>query len=118
MKETYIVIKKLPDADIGTEVIWVNDGCYRYKKSQPYLAYAELTQAQVVNSTEFFAPADKYPEYYAYNEPTYNRREILDLVMQVKQVKSGKSLTTAWHNFEKDLRELGNANAEKILKNK
>lgn len=81
--EKYIVIKKLPDAKVGTEVNWdENENCFWYNKSgwtspndKNYLSAEQVTQ-----SYEYFCLADKYPEYYAFNYPVYSINEILKLV--------------------------------------
>lgn len=112
----YIIIKELPDAYIGTEVIWDESAnSYYYEKCGWVSPHQRnyLTMGQVTQTPEYFCKKEEYPDYFAYKNPVYSREEILSLI----NVCFGKD-TKDIYNFEKKLRELGIKNAELILKNK
>lgn len=122
--EKYIVVKKLPDASIGTEVIWSEgSNCFYYEKKlngilcTNYLSYEEVTE-----NNEFFCKANEYPEYYAYKFPVYSREEILGLLRDSfphQYMSSGDfriSVSREIRQFETSLRELGKLKAEVIIK--
>lgn len=109
--EKYIVIKELPDAHVGTEVIWDEENnVFYYQKSGWVSPHPKnhLTPGQVTQTPEYFCRANEYPEYYAYHHPVYSRKEILDLV------KECFCDTSTTRKFEKRLREIGKSNAEKM----
>jgi hypothetical protein len=122
--ETYIVIKNLPDAQVGTEVHWNSyKNFYCYKKSS--FVYPNdttfLTEAQVTQTPEFFCRAIEYPEYFAYKHPVYSREEIIALIKECfpKITMSGQFELSASKEikfFEEKLRELGKKNAEITIK--
>lgn len=122
----YIVIKELPDADVGTEINW--DECanaFWYKKSCfiPPHEKSFLTAGQVTQTPEYFCKADEYPEYFAYKHPVYNREEILNLIKECfpNRRMSGQfdiSASKEIHEFEKRLRDIGKYNAEILIRRK
>lgn len=124
--EKYIVIKKLPDANVGTEVNWnESENCFNYEKSD-FISpnnKAYLTSAQVTQVPEYFCKANEYPEYFAYKYPVYNREEILKLVEECFPNKrfTGQfelSASKEIRDLDNKLRELGRINAEKLIYNK
>jgi hypothetical protein len=121
--EKYILIKELPDASVGTEVIWdepanafyYQKGCFISPYSRNYLSAGQVTQNQ-----EYFCKAVEYPEYFAYNNPVYSREEILKLLNGVfpNKIVDFLSVSPQLKRFEDALRELGKIKAEKILNKK
>ena len=66
MKETYVVIKRLPDAEVGTEVKWdEEENVYYYKKSVCTSPndISILKEEQVIEFPEFFCKTIEYAEY-------------------------------------------------------
>lgn len=121
--EKYIVVKKLPDASIGTEVIWSEESnCFYYeKKLNGILCINYLSYEEVTENNEFFCKANEYPEYYAYKFPVYSREEILGLLKDSFPNKSisgeyNISASREIRQFETSLRELGKLKAEVIIK--
>lgn len=123
----YIVIKELPDASVGTEVIWDESAnAFYYEKCCWVSPHRRnyLSAGQVTQTPEYFCKAIEYPEYYAYKFPVYNREEILRLLIECfpsRNVSNGSYNLTVSNEiqlFERKLRELGRANAEKIMYNK
>jgi hypothetical protein len=120
----YIVIKELPDADVGTEVKWSeNENCFYYDKTLWVSPHNKsyLSKGQVMENPEYFTPAEQYQEYYAYKNPVYNREEILNLLNTCFPNKtiSGQfhiSVSKEIEQFKSKLRELGLKNAKNILK--
>lgn len=116
MKEQkYVVIKKLPDADVGIEVIWdETNNCYYYEKSAHVSPNDKsyLTAGQVTQTPEFFCKAIEYAEYYGYHFPVLSRKEVLNLL----DSHYNKTNTPERRCFETDLRELAKINAEKLIK--
>jgi len=121
--DTYIVIKQLPDADVGTKVNWdKNANVFYYKKScfvSPHKK-SYLTAGQVTQTPEYFCKIDEYSEYFAYKYPVYSREEILNLVEECFPNKriSGEfeiSSSKEIHHFKERLKEIGKFNAEKII---
>jgi len=119
----YIVIKNLPDACVGTDVMWdTSANSYYYKKSA-YVSPNDttfLTAGQVTQNPEFFCKDVDYPEYFAYKHPVYNREEIISLIEECFPDKrmSGDYQISASNEielFRKKLRELGKTNAKKII---
>lgn len=121
--DKYIVIKELPDASVGTEVIWdesanvfyYEKGCWVSPHKRNYLSAGQVTQ-----TPEYFCKAEEYPEYYAYKYPVYSREEILKLLNESFPNKSmsGKYNVSASEElmlFEEKLRNLGKSNAERIM---
>lgn len=121
--DKYIVIKKLPDASVGTEVIWdENANAFYYKKNcwvsphdKNYLSFRQVTQ-----TPEYFCSERKHTEYFAYNYPVYSRKEILELLKECFPDKniSGSfnlSVSNEIHNFEIKLKDLGMRNAKKLM---
>jgi len=111
--EKYIVIKGLPDAHVGTEVDWNEKlNCYQYKKSESFANQdaTYLTQKQIVENSTFFCKATEYPEYFAYWNPVYTRKDVLDLIKVTFQYKNHDT-----YRFEAALRSFGKEKAEKIL---
>jgi len=124
--EKYIIIKQLPDANVGTEVNWnKNANTFWYKKNY-YISPHEknfLTVGQVTQTPEYFCKVDEYPEYFAYKYPVYNRKEILKLIKECfpNERINGQfeiSASKEIYEFEQRLRELGKTNAENLIKNK
>ncbi len=126
-KEKYIVIVELPDAHIGTEVIWdENKNHYYYNKSS-YVSPDNknyLTAGQVTQSPKFFKKASEYAEHYAYHEPTYSRKDVLDLIKTVFPNNATNTdnqreyvIRQELDRFNKELREMGRVKAEKLLNN-
>jgi len=111
--EKYIIIKELPDASVGTEVIWDEEsnafyyekGCWVSPHNRNYLSAGQVTQ-----TPEYFCKAQDYPEYYAYHYPVYSRKEVLELLKD--------KLTSRDQMFKERLRNLGKSNAELILSQK
>ncbi len=122
--DKYIIIKELPDANVGTEVNWDESvNAFWYKKccfvSQHEKSF--LTTEQVTQTPEYFCKVDEYPEYFAYKYPVYNREEILNLIKECFPNKrvSGQfeiSASKEIYQFEHRLRELGKSNAEKLIR--
>jgi len=111
--DDYVVIGKLPDADVGTVVKWNQAGKYFWYNRNNYPTAHDVTylnQDQVENNKKIFCKANQYPEYYAYHNPVYSRKDILELI----GVFSFKNSTEA-HTFNEELRELGKENAEKLI---
>lgn len=112
-KENYIVIKELPDACVGTVVIWDESAnCFYYEKNcwvSPHQK-AYLTAGQVTQTPEYFCKAKEYPEYYAYKYPVFSREDILNLLEKHALTRS------ICYKFEVELRELGKTKAEQIIK--
>jgi len=123
-KETYIVVKELPDANIGTKVLWDDAKCLYYYKKNAYVApndTAFLTAGQVTQTPEFFCKETKYPENFAYKNPVYSRKEILNLIKECFPDRSisgsfNISASKELYLFEDKLRALGKKNAETIIK--
>lgn len=123
--EKYIIIKELPDANIGTEVIWDETlNAFYYKKSCYISSYEKniLTVEQVTQTPAYFCKIDEYPEYFAYKYPVYSREEILNLIKEcfVNKKLTGQfelSASKEIHQFENRLREIGKINAETIIHN-
>jgi len=120
--QNYVVIKQLPDANIGTHVIWSEaENCYKYFKSA-YVSPNDityLTAGQVTQTPEFFCKAIEYPEYYGYHFPVLSRGEVLELVK--KYLIGDKDEVTynkleSIHSFEVNLRDLAEKNAKKLRK--
>jgi hypothetical protein len=126
--ENYIIIRELPDASVGTEVIWDGLKNYFYYKKSAFVspnATTFLTAGQVTQNPLFFCKATEYPEHYAYKYPVYSREEILSLVKEcfpnrrlngfcggVYEVSAAKEVRL----FELKLREIGKINAQKLIK--
>lgn len=121
--EKYIIIKELPDANIGTEVIWdESSNAFYYEKSCYISPHKKnfLTAAQVTQTPKYFCKADEYPEYFAYKYPVYSREEILNLIKEcfVNKRMTGQfeiSASKEIHQFENRLKEIGKFNAENII---
>lgn len=125
--ENYVVIKRLPDADIGTGVIW--DGAiqgYVYQRNTASTGYVDaiLTKEQVVNNHDFFAKESEWPDYYSYHNPVFRRKDILDLINECFGDKSasGKgykiSASKELYLFQQKLRELGDLKAKEYINDK
>lgn len=122
--ENYIVIKKLPDAEVGVKVNWCETKkCFKYKKSEyiPPNDTTYLTFEQVTQNIDYFCKAKEFPDYYAYEYPTYSRKEIDILIEECFPNKrlSGQfeiSASTQLQRFCHRLREIGKINAEKIIR--
>ncbi len=119
--EKYIVIKELPDAHVGTEVIWDEyDNNFYYEKSCYVSPHSRnyLSAGQVTQSPEYFCKAEEYPEYYTYHFPVYSRGEIIKLIKECfpNKIISNELISREMKIFEDKLRELGKYNAEKIIK--
>lgn len=125
----YIVIKELPDASVGTEVIWDDEiGAFVYSKKDIINQVTKnyLTFDAVTKNTDFFCKVDIYPDYYAWNYPILSRFEINNLIDQcfIDKVFSdgnGKfriSASRELNKFKEKLRELGKTKAEIMIKNK
>jgi hypothetical protein len=121
----HIVIKELPDACVGTEVIWDKDAnAFWYEKTGHVSPHQKnyLTAGQVTQTPEYFCDANEYPEYFAYNNPVYSRKEMLDLIKECfpnNSMRSSHGYISAsqeLHKFENELRKLGKLNAENIIK--
>lgn len=112
MKEAYIVIKELPDAVVGTEVIWDEDEkLYSYEKNEPTHKgdRTYLTETQVIKS-DYFCIAEKYPEYYGYYYKVLSRKDVLSIIEKIDMP------STRVYEFERELRVLANLNANFIIK--
>lgn len=122
--EKYIIIKELPDANVGTEVNWdesANAFCYKKGCFVSPHEKSFLTAGQVTQTPEYFCKANEYPEYFAYKHPVYNREEILNLIKECFPNKrmSGQfeiSASKEIHLFENRLREIGKSNAENLIR--
>ena len=123
--ENYVVIKELPDAHVGTDVIWdEGKNHYTYQKSS-YVSPASknyLTAGQVTQTPAFFKKASEYSEYFAWDNPVYSRKEIYDLIKTTFENSEFGTVNLNGHNFEilltrfrNALREMGKNNAEKLL---
>ena len=120
--DKYIVIKELPDASVGTEVVWdENANAFYYEKDfwvsnkKNYLCAEQVTQ-----TPEYFCKAEEYAEYYAYKNPVYSREEVLRLLTESfpNRSMSGEYNVSASRElilFEEKLRNLGKSNAERIM---
>ena len=69
---------------------------------------------QVENNSEYFCKANEFPEYYAYNNPIFSRKEVLEIFEKCfdENNRCKKQI------FSDELRNLGKINAEKILNKK
>jgi hypothetical protein len=118
----HIVIKNLPDADVGTEVIWDDINCmfkYKKKKNVGLIDTNYLNREDVLENTTFFCDADHYPEYYGFNYPVLSRKDVLDLFNDIfHSITHNTSVTHKRNSFEKALRALCKNKAEEILNNK
>lgn len=121
--QNYIVIKELPDANIGTKVIYNEEkNLYFYDKNSQVEGHNfqnYLTEFQVTNMN-FFCPESQYAEYFGYNNPVLSRFDVLELLK--KHFKDGSTYSIGercynkeFHKFEEDLRELTRQKAEKTL---
>ena len=123
--EDYKVIKELPDARVGVDVIWDEEkNCFFYEKSMHVTPFNKsyLTRGQVTQTPEYFCTAKEYPECYAFNYPVFSRKDILDIIKQSfpEKIMDGHfkiSASSQLHNFEVLLRDIGFNNAKDILKN-
>lgn len=127
IEKTYIVIKDLPDAKIGTKVYWNRDmEYYCYEKDikvEPNHTLSFLNREEVEKNREYFCKAEEYPEYYAWRHPVYSRGEVYNLIKECfpnRKFSGSFSLSAAeeLQRFDKRLREKGKQNAEEILENK
>jgi hypothetical protein len=125
--KTYIVIKELPDAYVGTEVLWDENGNYYYYQKNAHVSPHDrtfLTKEQVTKNAEHFYEAENYPSYYTWHYPVYSRKEICELVEKCfpNYIVSGegfrKSVAEEIRRFEQELRALGNKKVEERYKNK
>ena len=124
--EKYIIIKKLPDANVGTEVNWDESVNAFWYKKECYISSHEksfLTAEQVTQTPEYFCKANEYPEYFAYKYPVYSREDILNLIEECFPNKrmSGQfeiSASKEIHQFKNKLRELGKSNAKILIQRK
>jgi hypothetical protein len=123
--EKYIIVKELPDAAVGTEVIWdESQNAFYYEKKcwvSPYKRN-HLSAGQVTQNPEYFCKAQEYPEYYAYKFPVYSREEIIKLLKDAfpnrsmsGEYNSNISVSKEIRIFEELLRKLGKSNAERIM---
>jgi hypothetical protein len=115
--KTYVVRKKLPDAEVGTLVKWDGEKeCYYYNRT-----YSDnntgsvtfLTKDQILNGAEFFIEYDKYPEYYGYENPVLSRKDVLDLFNDVFKEK----LFNNQQLFREKLKKLTKEKAKKLIEN-
>jgi hypothetical protein len=117
----HIVIKELPDADVGTEVIWDDINCmYKYKKKNRVglIDTNYLNREEVLENTTYFCDADHYPEYYGFHYPVLSRKDVLDLFKDIfDSLTNNTSITHKKRSFDKCLRNLCKEKAEEILKN-
>ena len=119
----HIVIKELPDANIGTEVIWdETQNCFYYEKSAYVSPYNRtfLTAGQVTQTPKFFCAVENHPEYFAFNNPVYSRKEVLDILKQSfpnRQFSGEFSISASKqiNDFETLLRKIGIENAKTLL---
>lgn len=121
----YIVIKQLPDADVGTEVKWSEEeNLFYYDKTAWISPHNKnyLSKGQVMENPEYFCPAGQYPEYYGYKNPIYSREEILNLLSNCFPNKTilgdqfNISVLKEIECFKSGLKKLGIENAKNILK--
>ncbi len=66
--QTYVVIKELPDARVGTKVSWdENEELYCYNKSAYCAPHDKsyLTKGQVIGMDEYFKPYKPYDDFLA-----------------------------------------------------
>lgn len=121
--DKYIIIKELPDASVGTEVIWDESANAFYYEKECFISPHKrnyLSVEQVTQKPEYFCKAQEYPEYYAYKYPVYSGEEILKLLKDSfpNKLIGGAYKTSAskqLRTFEEGLRKLGKSNAERIL---
>lgn len=116
--EKYIIIKELPDAPVGTEVIWdESTNAFYYEKSCYVTPHKRnyLSAGQVTQTPEYFCKEQEYPEYYAYKHPVYSIEEILELLKYAFPNSSKISTSKEFMSFKDLLRILGKSNAERII---
>jgi hypothetical protein len=115
--KTYVVRKKLPDAEVGTLVKWDGEKeCYYYNRTYSdnntgNVTY--LTSDQILNGADFFIEYDKYPEYYGYENPVLSRKDVLELFNNVFKEK----LLNNQRLFREKLRKLTKEKAKKLIEN-
>ena len=122
--EDYLIIKALPDAEVGTRVIWDKFNNNYYYLKDVYVSPNDktfLTAGQVTQTPEFFSKVKDYPESYAYHNPVFSREEILGLLKKYfpNRKLSGQfdiSASIQIQEFQDELRKLGKLNAERINK--
>jgi len=122
--ENYILIKDLPDAKQGTVLYWSEvDNKFTYCDLNGVIK--SLTKEQVITNNHFFIAANKYPEYYAWNNPVYSRKELHALFKEIfyaryitDQFGNKTSGSIELNHLDTSLRILGKMNAEKILNSK
>lgn len=117
----------MPDADVGTEVIWNEDfQQFTYQRNTTSTGYVDaiLTKEQVVNNHEFFVKESEWPDYYSYHNPVFSRKDILGLINKCfgDNSASGKgykiSVSKELYLFQQKLRELGDLKAKKYINDK
>jgi len=111
----YIVIKELPDANVGTEVNWEEGkNCYSYKKCAHVSPFDKtyLTAGQVTQTSEFFTKAEDFPEYYGYHNPVFSRKNVIEIL------KDFDISTKVAHEIDVKLRVRAKVHATTILDKK
>ena len=117
--EKYIVKTELPDAKIGTEVLWdeVAEAYYYVSDSICPTQKHYLSIDQVKCGEKYFCKAVEYPEYYAFHYPVFSRSEILKILNEIYSERIS-STTREIYNFQVSLRKLGLEKAHKVLDKK
>jgi len=125
--EDYVVIRDLPDAKEGTMVFWhCEEEAFFYEKSNVAANGVKLnwlSKEQVIHGSIWFCKANDYPEYYAYHNPIFSRKDVLAILKTafpekrldgVYSINASKQINT----FEALLRNFGKDRAKEIIKNK
>lgn len=112
--ENYILIQELPDAHIGTNIIWDEKGNhYKYEKCVwiSFNRYNYLTADIVTQNPKWFIPESKYWDTYIWHNPTYNRKEVCEVFDAMFDNTNINILSMSTNDikqkFASDLRQLG-----------
>ena len=123
--EKYIVKTELPDAKVGTEVLWDESTEAYYYLSDSILPTQKhyLSKEQVICKGRYFCKAIEYPEYYAFIYPLFSRKEVLEIMREAfpNRSYSGMFHTSAskeMDKFQALLRTVGLDKTYKVLNKK
>ena len=121
--DNYILLKDLPDTAKGTKLIWDEGANAFYYEKGAWVSPHQrnyLTAGQVTQTPEWFVKEKDYAELFCFQNPTYSRKEILDLLKTCfpnKRVTGQYEISAAreLYAFEQELRKLGKQKAEYII---
>lgn len=123
--EKYIVKTELPDAKVGTEVLWDESTEAYYYLNDSILPTQKhyLSKEQVVCGGKYFCKAIEYPEYYAFMYPLFSRNEVLTIMREAFPNRScsgmfNVNVSKEMYKFQELLRTVGLDKAHKILDKK